>query len=178
MTRSFFAGTRPLYLGGFAVCVLLIAIALYMQHVMGLEPCPLCILQRVAVMAVGLILLVAAVHDPGRTGQRVYAVLTLLTAATGGAIAARHVWLENLPEERVPACGPALDYMLENFPLQRVIEMVLRGSGECAEVAWSFLGLSIAGWMLVVFGSFIVFSGYLLLKTAKASEKRKARIES
>jgi disulfide bond formation protein DsbB len=158
------SGARPLFLAGFIVCVLLIITALYMQHVMGLEPCPLCIMQRVAVIALGIIMLLAAIHNPGRIGQRVYAGLVILAAAAGGGVAARHVWLENLPEDRVPACGPGLDYMLENFPLQRVIEMVFRGSGECAEVAWRFLGLSLAGWMLVVFAGFIGLAIMLMAK--------------
>ncbi|MDX9741702.1 MAG: disulfide bond formation protein B [Gammaproteobacteria bacterium] len=164
MTRITVAGARPLYLGGFIVCALLIVTALYMQHGMGLEPCPLCIMQRVAVIVLGLILLVAAIHNPGRIGQRLYAALVMLAAIAGGGVAARHVWLENLPEDRIPACGPGLDYMLENFPLQRVIEMVFRGSGECAEVAWSFLGLSIAGWMLVIFAGFIGFGILLMMR--------------
>jgi disulfide bond formation protein DsbB len=163
------SSARPLCFAGFIVCVLLMATALYMQHRMGLEPCPLCILQRVAVIAVGVILLLAAIHNPGRLGRRLYAGLVILAAAAGGGVAARHVWLENLPEDRVPACGPGLDYMLENFPLQRVIEMVFRGSGECAEVAWSFLGLSIAGWMLIIFAGFIGLG--ILLMMAKPESR-------
>ncbi len=163
MTRIMLPGARPLCLAGFIACVLLILTALYMQHGMGLEPCPLCILQRVAVMALGLILLLAAIHNPGRIGQRLYGGLVMLTAIAGGGVAARHVWLESLPEDRIPACGPGLDYMLENFPLQRVIEMVFRGSGECAEVAWSFLGLSIAGWMLIIFAGFFGLGLTLLM---------------
>jgi protein dithiol:quinone oxidoreductase len=155
---------RLLFFAGFAACAALMAIALYFQHVMYLEPCPLCILQRVAVIALGAIFLVGALHDPGRIGRRVYAALALLTAGIGAAIAGRHVWLENLPEDRIPACGPGLDYMLENFPLMRALEMILRGSGECAEVAWTFLGISIPGWTLVAFVGFAGLSLYLFFR--------------
>lgn len=147
-------GPRPLFFAGFAACAALIAIALYFQHVMYLEPCPLCILQRIAVIGLGMIFLAGALHNPGRIGRRVYATLALLTAGAGGAIAGRHVWLENLPEDQVPACGPGLDYMLDNFPLAQALELILRGSGECAEVAWTFLGLSIPGWTLLAFIGF------------------------
>lgn len=155
--------SRPLFLAGFIACVLLMAAALYLQYVSGLEPCPLCILQRIAVIALGFVFLVAALHNPGRVGQRIYAVLLILAAAGGAAVAGRHVWLENLPEDRVPSCGPGMDYMLENFPLTRTLELVLRGSGECAEVSWRMLGLSIPSWTLIAFVFFAAFGLYLLL---------------
>lgn len=136
---------------GFIACVLLVAYAYYLQFYEGLEPCPLCIFQRVAMAALGLVFLVAAVHDPRRTGARVYAVLLGLTAAIGAAVAARHVWLQNLPADQVPACGPGLDYMLDAFPLTETIRMVLRGSGDCAIIDWTFLGLSIPAWTLASF---------------------------
>ncbi len=164
MPRLALSTPRLLFLGGFTACAALIAIALYFQYVMYLDPCPLCILQRVAVIALGVIFLAGALHDPGRFGRRLYATLALLTAGIGAAIAGRHVWLENLPEDQVPACGPGLDYMLENFPLMRALEMVLRGSGECAEVAWSFLGLSIPGWTLVAFAGFAAMSLLLFFR--------------
>src|SRR5690606_13753857 len=132
-------------------CLFLIGAALYLQHVDGLEPCPLCILQRLAIIALGVVFLLGAVHNPRRFGRRVYAVFVALFAAAGGAVAARHVWLENLPEDQVPACGPGLDYIMGNFPLSRALELVLRGSGECAEVAWRMFGLSIPGWTLIAF---------------------------
>lgn len=157
---------RRLHAAGFLACALLIAAALYLQHVSGLEPCPLCILQRVAVIALGAVFLAAWVHNPHRTGQRLYALLIGLVAIAGGAVASRHVWLENLPEDRIPACGPGLDYIMENFPLSRALELILRGSGECAEVAWRFLGLSIPGWTLV---AFVAFLGMAVLVFARTS---------
>lgn len=158
---------RMLFVSGFLGCVALIAIALYMQHVVGLEPCPLCILQRVAVIGMGAVLLVAAVHNPAGWGRRGYAGLTALIALLGLATAGRNVWLQHLPADRVPDCGPGLDYMLEVFPLSRTLEMVFRGSGECAEVQWTFLGLSIPEWMLFVFGFYFLVGVYLSLARPK-----------
>lgn len=142
---------RIFYLVGTTICAALLGFGLYLQHVVGLEPCPLCIFQRVAFIALGLVFLVAALHGPGKTGAVVYAVIGGVCAATGASIAARHVWLQSLPADQVPACGPGLAYMLEQFPLMRMLQNVLSGSGECAESGWLFLGLSIAGWSLLWF---------------------------
>jgi disulfide bond formation protein DsbB len=134
---------------GFLACAGLMAYALYAQHGLGLEPCPLCILQRVAVIALGGLFLVAALHPAGTTGRRVYAVLLGFVALVGSGVAGRHVWLTTLPPERVPACGPGLDFMLESFPLREALSMVLSGSGECAKVSWRLLGLSMPAWVLI-----------------------------
>lgn len=142
---------RIFYLVGTTICAALLGFGLYLQHVVGLEPCPLCIFQRVAFIALGLVFLVAALHGPGKTGAVGYAVIGGVCAATGAGIAARHVWLQSLPADQVPACGPGLAYMLEQFPLMRMLQNVLSGSGECAESGWLFLGLSIAGWSLLWF---------------------------
>ncbi len=154
---------RMLFLAGFLGCVVLIGTALYMQHVMGLEPCPLCILQRIAVIGMGAVLLVALLHNPAGWGRRVYAGATALAALFGLLTAGRNVWLQHLPPDRVPDCGPGLDYMLEVFPLSRTLEMVFSGSGECAEVKWTFLGFSIPEWMLLVFSVYFLASLYLTL---------------
>jgi disulfide bond formation protein DsbB len=142
---------------GFIICTLLIAIALYLEHVQGLEPCPLCIIQRVVLAIVGLVCLVGAIHDPRSWGRRVYGATLLLIAGLGAAVAGRHLWLQHLPAGQAPECGPGLEYILENFPPLQALEMVLEGSGECAEVLWTFLGLSIPAWTLVVFVGFILF---------------------
>ena len=133
---------RVAYLLGFLVCAGLIGWALWLQYGEGLEPCPLCMFQRVAVIAVGVVFLIAAIHDPGRAGAALYAVLTLLLAGAGAAFAARQIWLQALPKDQVPACGMGLDYMMSTLPFTDVIRRVLEGSGECAEKAWVFLGLS------------------------------------
>jgi len=142
---------RWLFAGGSAFCAALIAIALYFQHAMGLEPCPLCILQRIFVIALGVIMLMAAIHNPNRLWRRIYSGGILVFALLGVAVAGRHVWLQSLPPDQVPECGPGLEYILQSFPLMQALELVFKGSGECAEVQWTFLGLSIPAWTLVVF---------------------------
>lgn len=140
---------RVLNFAGFAICAGLMGFALYAQHVLLLDPCPLCVLQRVATIAVGIIFLVAALHHPHAWGRSVYAVLLFLAAGGGAAVAGWHWRLQNLPESEVPACGPGLDYMLDNFPLTEALQMVFKGSGECADVVWSFLGLSMPAWVFI-----------------------------
>ncbi len=139
---------RLVNLAGFLFCAGLMAYALYAQYVLQLDPCPLCIFQRVAVIILGCVFLLAAVHNPGRSGRLSYAVL-LLAGGAGIFVAGRHVWLQNLPPDKVPACGPGLDFMLESFPALEVLEMVLTGSGECATVDWSLLGMSMPAWVLI-----------------------------
>lgn len=151
-------GYRQLALLGFLACAGLMAYALYAQHGLGLEPCPLCIFQRVAVIATGLVLLVAALHGPVAGGRWVYALLAALAAAIGAGVAGRHVWLQSLPADQVPACGPGLDYMMEAFPLAQTLRMVFSGSGECAEVDWTFLGLSMPAWTLISFVCLLVWA--------------------
>jgi disulfide bond formation protein DsbB len=142
---------RIAYLIAFVICVALIAWALWLQYHEGLDPCPLCIFQRVAVIAAAIVFLIAFIHNPGKTGAAIYAALITLAAGAGAAFAGRQIWLQSLPKDQVPACGMGLNYMLESFPLVDVIKRVLAGSGECAEKAWEFLGLSIAGWTFVFF---------------------------
>jgi disulfide bond formation protein DsbB len=127
----------------------MMAYALYSQHFLGLEPCPLCIFQRVAVISLGVLFLIAAIHSAGRVGRWIYAALLLSVSLAGSAVSARHVWLQNLPPDQVPSCGPGLDFMLDTFPFTEVLNMVLSGSGECAEISWSFLGLSMPAWTLI-----------------------------
>ena len=157
---------RFLLTSGFALCVALMGAALWLQHVDGLEPCPLCILQRGAVIALGVLMLAGAIHDPATLGRRVYGMMITIAATAGAAVAGRHVWLQSLPPGQAPECGPGLEYMLGAFPLTEVIEMVLRGSGECAEVQWTFLSLSIPQWTLLTFIGFAVFGLWLMATRA------------
>jgi disulfide bond formation protein DsbB len=154
---------RALFAAGFVLCAGLMLAALYLQHSLDLEPCPLCIFQRIFVIALGLVSLVAAIHDPQAVGRRVYAVLVLLFASLGVAVAGRHVWLQHLPADRVPECGPGLEYMLNAFPLAETLQLVFRGSGECAEVQWTFLGFSIPEWTLAIFIGLTIVGLYLLI---------------
>lgn len=146
-----FFSARQYYLIGFIFCLIALTVAGYFQFIEHLEPCPLCILQRIAILAVGVICLLAFIHNAQGVMNKVYGSLIALAALIGGSISARHVWIQNLPEDQVPACGPGLNFMLDNFPLMEALDMVLKGSGECADVLWTFLGLSIPAWTLVAF---------------------------
>jgi len=145
----------------FLFCAGLLAYGYYLQFHDDLEPCPLCIFQRIAFLVTGLLFLAAAIQAPGLAGSRIYAVLISLAGLTGAGIAGRHLWLQSLPAGEVPECGPGLDYLLEVFPLAETLKMVFTGSGECAEVSWSFLGLSMPGWALLNFLG-LVAAGILL----------------
>jgi disulfide bond formation protein DsbB len=146
---------------GAAVCLGLLGFAYYLQYVQGLEPCPLCMVQRGFFYAVLAFFVVAAIHGPGRRGAIVYSALIALFALGGAAAATRQVWLQHLPPDKVPQCGPDLFFMLENFPLSRTLEKLFYGTGECAVVDWSFLGLSIAGWSLVWFIALALYAVWI-----------------
>ena len=147
---------RMLYGAAFAIIAGLMAFAFYLQYVEGLEPCPLCMAQRVAFMALGLVFLAAFIHGPKGGGRKVYALFGSLMGLAGLALASRQLWLQSLPADEVPVCGPSLEYMLEAFPMSEALTMLLKGTGECAEVQWVFLGLSIPGWTAVAFVGFVI----------------------
>ncbi len=150
-------GKRQLNLLGLTACAGLMSYALYAQYQLYLDPCPLCVLQRMAFIGIGILFLLAALHNPRGWGGRVYAILIGLVAGDGAAVAGRHVWLQNLPPDQVPTCGPGLDYIMESFPLLEALSMIFEGSGECAEIHWQFLGLTMPGWTLVWFIGLGVF---------------------
>lgn len=155
---------------GAAVCMgALVYAIVWLQMLRGLEPCPLCILDRVAFAIAAVVFMLAALHGPGSRGRRLYAVGALVPLIFGLGTAGRHVWLQHLPADQVPACGPSLGYMLNNFPLQRAIDLVLRGSGSCADIQWQFLGGSIAEWTLILFAGLALLAGWLLVKPAPRS---------
>lgn len=134
----------------------LMAFALYLQEVQGQHPCPLCITQRIFVIAAGALSLAAALHNPAQTGRRIWSALVLLAAVIGGGVAIRHVWIQHLPEDQVPACGPSIGYMFENFPLAKALQLLFKGDGNCAEIGWTFLTLSIPEWTLIAFTGFAI----------------------
>jgi disulfide bond formation protein DsbB len=134
---------------GFLACAALMAYALYAQHVLELSPCPLCIFQRVAVIVVGALFLIAALHNPSGKGATVYGVLIDLAALAGIGISARHIWIQAQPPGSVAACGADLNYLMEILPVTEVINKVLTGSGECGKVDWTLLGLSMPWWVLI-----------------------------
>ncbi len=152
---------------GAVTCAGLLGFGYFLQFAQDLEPCPLCILQRLAFMAFGLIALLGAFFARGRVVTRLLAGLGLVAAALGAGVAGRQVWLQSLPADQVPACGPGLDYMVQNFPLLKTLSMTLRGSGECAENAWQFLGLGIAAWALVWFALLAALAVYLVWRPAR-----------
>ena len=147
--------SRLIYLAVFLLCAGLIGFALYLQHSLGLEPCPMCILQRYAFVVVGVIALVAAIQNPASLGRWIYSALLVLMAATGGGVAIRHVYLEHYPP-KIFDCGADVGFMLESFPLTEALPMIFRGTGDCTKVLWRFLGLSIAEWSLICFALLIV----------------------
>lgn len=136
---------------GSAGCVFLLSMGAYFQFQEGLEPCPLCISQRIAIFLTGLVFLIAAVQNPNRVGINRYAIAGTLSALAGASISIRHVWIQNLPPDQVPECKPALEYMLQNFPLIETLKLMLSGTGDCAKVDWTMLGFSMPVWTLVAF---------------------------
>ncbi len=158
------------YAAAFLLCAGLIGFALYLQYYQGQDPCPLCIMQRIVYIGLMAVFLVAAVHGPARTGALVYGALLVIVSAVGAAIATRHVWLQHLPKDRIPECGPGFDYIMRKYSALQALEKILKGSGECAESGWSFLGLTIAGWSLVWFVMLGAFALYLtVLATRRAA---------
>jgi len=147
------------YFIGFLFCCALMTYAFYAQYVLNLEPCPMCIFQRLAVIAMGIIFLLCSIIDPKSKISKLLASFSFTAAASIGiAVASRHVWLQNLPSDQVPGCGPGLDFMLSTFPLAEVLEMVLSGSGECANVDWSFLSLSMPSWVIISFFVMLIYA--------------------
>jgi protein dithiol:quinone oxidoreductase len=134
---------------GFIVCAALLAYALYAQYHLGLEPCPLCIFQRIGVVLMGLAFLLAALHHPHGAGRRVYGVAIGVFALATLAVAARQLYIQHLPPGSIPSCGAPLAMMLRFLPVTEVIRKVLSGSGECGEVNWRFLGLAMPAWVLL-----------------------------
>jgi disulfide bond formation protein DsbB len=143
---------------GALACALLLGFGYYLQYVQGLDPCPLCLLQRGFFYAVMAVFALGAIHG---SGKAIYGSLAALFAAGGVAAAGRQVWLQHLPPDKVPQCGPDLFFMLENFPLSRTLKTLVSGTGECAVVDWTFLGLSIAEWSLAWFVALFFYSLWL-----------------
>lgn len=156
------------FVGAVACIAALVYAIVWLQGYRGLEPCPLCVLDRVAFAIAAAVFLLAALHGPGAPGRRLYAVAALVPLAFGIAIAGRHVWLQHLPADQVPSCGPSFEYLVENFPLAQALGMILGGSGSCAEIQWLFLGLSIPEWTLALFVALALLALWLLLRRTPA----------
>lgn len=161
----FLPSCRSLHTGGFVLAAGALTVAVFLlQGALGLEPCPLCILARWVVALAAALFLAAALHNPGALGQRLYAAAGLLVCAAGVGLAGRHVWLQSLPPEELPECTPGLDYLLHQFPLFEALRTVLNSAGECAEVAWTFVGLSLAQQTLLLFVALALVCASVLLK--------------
>ena len=147
----------------FAATVGILGLGLYLQHVKGLEPCPLCILQRYAFVVAGLVALVAGLHNPGRGGSRAYASALGLASILGAGIAARQAWMQRFPP-KVSECGPDFDFMVGNFPLAESLPMIFKGGGDCSKILWTFMGLTIPEFALIFFISFILAAFYVAFR--------------
>ncbi len=154
MTTLSWPSRRHSYQGVVAACGTLLAFGLYLEHQLGLEPCPLCIVQRLLFLLVAAAAIGATWREPDSVGERCWASALAFSASLGAATAMRQLWLQHLPPEQVPPCAPGLDYMLEVLPLRDILPLLLAGDGSCADVQWSWLGLSIPGWSLLAFASF------------------------
>lgn len=146
---------------------LMLAYAYYVQYVDYLDPCPLCLVQRLIILFIGLLFFITLIYPPQFLFRKIFALLITLVSLVGCIFSARHVWLQNLPADEVPACGPGLTYMLDNFPLGSVLSDLFTGSGECAEITWRFLGLSMPSWTFITFIGFIIYT-YIWSKLKKS----------
>jgi protein dithiol:quinone oxidoreductase len=163
MLNPFRWSFRAQYAAGFLVCAALYAYAIHVQFDLGIEPCPLCIFQRIAFIAMGIFFLVGAIHDPHARGRRVYAMLVLMGAFAGVGVAARHLWVQHQPPDPMVGCAPGWNYMIANFPISKTLQMAFTGSADCAEVSWTLLGLSMPFWTLVCFvllGAGAIWAGF------------------
>lgn len=143
---------------------LILTAVVYFENHLALEPCYLCMTQRFFVVAVGLICTAAALHNPQQFGQRVYAFVSMFAAALGGYFSSKQLWLQSLPEDQVPACGIPVDYLFDSFSFSDAISMLMRGDGNCAEVQWQLLGLSMPAWVLISFIGFFLLGALQLLR--------------
>jgi disulfide bond formation protein DsbB len=164
---SIWVKPRTLLAAVFLACLAIFGFALYLQHVEVLEPCPMCILQRYSFAMIALIALIGAIHNPGPIGAGVYGVLVLAGALTGAGIATRHSWLQRFPSPSY-SCGADLEYLLDTFPLAKALPAIFAGTGECSEVQWRMLGLSIPEWALIWFVLFAIAALVVIFKARRS----------
>lgn len=162
---------RLLFAAPALACAALLGYGYYLQFFEGQDPCPLCLVQRGFYYLILFIFAAAALHAPGRRGRVAYGIAAALAALGGAGVAVRHVWLQHLPADKVPACGPDLFYMVENLPFGRMLEKLFMGSGQCAEVTWRFLGLSIAEWSLAWFTGLGCYALWLAARRSPGSSR-------
>jgi len=155
---------RPLMFLGLLITSAMFGTAMYMQHVMYLDPCPLCIVTRVIVLILAILFLLGLIVNPKTWGRRLFGVLFTLASIAGVVVSGRHSWLQHFPPEVTGSCGPGLNYWMNNLPAHEVIQNVFKGTAECSAVSWTMLGLSIPEWTLIIFLGFLFFSLRLLFK--------------
>ena len=159
---------RVSFLVGFLVCVGLLGFALYAEYFLHMFPCPLCIFQRVGFIVMGVFFLLGALHAPRSWARWIYAAGVWLGAAFGIVVAARHLWIQSLPADQIPSCGPPLDYLFSAFPFAKVLQLVFTGSGECATVE-PILGLPMPAWSLIWF---ILLAGLTVLAVRRRTLRK------
>lgn len=166
-----FLAPKPLFVFGLFLVLAGMSVALYLQFFEGLEPCSLCVFQRLAYIGYGLIALIAIIQNPKGWGARFYALFQIPVVLIGFAVAVRQIWIQSLPLDQIPACGPGINYLLQEFPLQKVVQVVWAGSSDCAIVTWRFWTLSMATWSAILFGALFLLSVFILLKSYKTEKK-------
>ena len=160
---------RSLAFIGLLTCIASMLFAvLYLENILFLDPCPLCILDRVVIIALGVVFLLALLHGPRTIFTKVYGFLGIVLSSIGIALASRHIWLQNLPKDQVPECGPDLYYMLDTLPLFDVLKKTLTGSGSCAEISWTFANLTIPEQTLILFVFLLILSVIQTLRPRKS----------
>ncbi len=163
MLDKLFSG-RLAYLWGSIIPFALVAFGLYIQLKHTLEPCPLCISQRIAFMALGLIFFIAVIHNPVGLWRKVHAALQFIAAAAGAGIALRHIWIQSHADEVMAECGAGFDYIFERFPFRKAVELVFKGTGECSAIDWTMLGLTIPQWSLIAFTGLGLYAVFLAFR--------------
>lgn len=158
-----FLTSRIAYFLGFFVSFGLVGFALYIQQKDGLEPCPLCISQRIAYMATGIMFLLAGVINPKAMGRKIFAGLQLIAALTGAGVALRHMWIQAHADEVMAECGAGFSYIFERFPFKKALELVFKGTGECTAIDWKMLGLTIPQWSLICFSGLAVYAVLIVI---------------
>lgn len=153
-------------------CASLLIYALHVEYVDFLMPCNLCILQRVVFVAIGVLFLLASLKPVKYIGRKIFGILLLIASGIGISIAGRHVWLQNLPPELVPDCGPSLEMMLENSSVWNAVSSVLSASGSCAEIKWEYWGLSMPTWTLICFICIFIYTIlWMIVKVQPTTQK-------
>ena len=157
--------SRQINLVIFLIVGSLLGYAAYSMKILGLEPCTLCITQQFFYCLIGISSFVSFLQNPGVTISRVYSFFISLFAIAGIWISGRQIWLQGLPEDEVPLCGPPLEYIIDVFPFADVLNALFMGDGNCAEIPWQFLGLSMAGWSFICFLVIFFLSVISLIKS-------------